>query len=91
MYALPIFREGDREIIQDYIIRFRGYRNQELVEAYNREARMGIVGVHQQQLYLYALREVMKDRFRHSPIFYESGIMGMQGEVKLVGEKVWFK
>ena len=91
MYAVPIFREVDREVIQDYIASFGEYSDQKLVDAYNREARMGIVGVHEQQLYLYAIREVMRERFRHSPVFYESGVMGMQGKVKLVNGKVWFK
>ena len=91
MYAIPIFREGDREVINDYIEKFQGYSDQKLVDAYNREARMGIVGVHMQQLYLLALRQVMRERFRHSPVFYESGVMGMQGEVKLVAGKIWFK
>ena len=83
--------EGDREIILNYIASFRGGSDQKLVEVYNREARMGIVGVRKQQLYLLALREVMRERFGHSPIFFESWILGMQGEVRLVNGKVWFQ
>ena len=83
--------KGDQEAIQEDLERFRTYNDQDLVDAFNQEARMGIVGVHQQQLNLIALRQVMRERFRHSPIFFESGVMGMQGEVKLVNGKVWFK
>lgn len=91
MKAILFFQEGDRDVINDYIARFETYSDEKLVSAYNREARMGIVGVRQQTLYLYALREVMRARFKSSPIFFSSNIMGMQGEVKLVDGKVWFK
>lgn len=91
MYALFVSREGDHKAIQEDLERFRTFGDQELVDAYNREAQIGIVGVHQQQLCLIALREVMRERFNHSPIFFESGVIGMQGEVRLVESKVWFK
>lgn len=91
MYAVFISRKGDRETVNDYIASFREYSNQKLVDAYNREARTGIVGVHEQQRYLVANRVVMRDRFRHSPVSCESGIMGIQGEVILAKGKVWFK
>jgi len=91
MKAIVFFREDDDKIINDYINSFMKYSDQKLVDAYNKEARCGIVGVHRQTLYLYALREVMRERFKHSTIFFESNIMGMQGEVKLIDGKVWFK
>ena len=91
MKAIVIFFEGDREVILDYIASFMGDSDLKLVDAYNRETRMGIVGVRKQQLYLLALREVMRERFGHSPIFFERGILGMQGEVRLVNGKVWFQ
>ena len=91
MYAVFISRKGDQEAIQKDFERFRSYNDQELVDAYNQEVRMGIVGVHIQQLCLIALREAMRERFNHSPILFESGVIGMQGEVRLVEGKVWFK
>mgnify|MGYP006284470515 FL=1 len=91
METVLIFWKGDKDVIHEYIATFRGFGDQELVDAYNREARMGIVGVHRQMLYLIALREVMKERFHHSPIYVESNIMGMQGEVQLVDGKLCFK
>ena len=41
---------------------------QELVKAYNKEAKSGIVGVHRQALYLAALRQEFKERLKESPV-----------------------
>lgn len=91
MYALFFSKKGDQETIQEVLNRFRFYNDQELVDTYNREARMGIIGIHQQQLYLIALSEVIRERFNHNPIFFESCVTGMRGEVRLVEGKVWFE
>ena len=56
MEYILINREGDAKIIADYKTSFETYTLKELVKAYNKEAKCGIVGVHRQALYLSALR-----------------------------------
>ena len=55
MEYILINREGDAKIIADYKTSFETYTLKELVKAYNKEAKCGIVGVHRQALYLAAL------------------------------------
>jgi len=78
MKAVIFKWEGDDSIIEDYIKRFNGFSDSELIEAYKREAKMGIVGVHQQHLYLIALRKVMLERFGSSPVNYEYNLLGFK-------------
>ena len=61
----------DNEIIKAYIERFNQYTNQELVDAYNRESKMGIVGVRRQALFLLALNHAFLNRFKNSPSLNE--------------------
>lgn len=68
-----ISREGDEEHFVDNVSHFRKKSDQELIEAYHREARIGITGVHAQAVYLLALRTVMKERFGESPVTLEDG------------------
>ena len=48
-------RQGDLETVNNYRKRLKKLPLSELVDTYNREARLGIVGVHQQGLYIIAL------------------------------------
>ncbi len=66
-------REGDKERFADYENHFRELSDQELIEAYHRQVRCGITGVHAQAVYLLALRKVMGERFGGSPITLEDG------------------
>ena len=68
-----ISREGDKKMYSGYHRFFRKLSDQELVEAYQRQARCGITGVHAQAVYLLALRKVMIERFGESPINLEDG------------------
>ena len=71
-------REGDKERFLNNLGHFRKKSDQELIDAYQREANIGITGVHAQALHLLALRKVMKERFGESPITLEDGcIIGL--------------
>jgi hypothetical protein len=66
-------REGDKERFFEYESHFRECSDQELNEAYQRQARCGMTGVHAQAVYLLALKEVMEERFGESPVTLEDG------------------
>ena len=60
MEYILINREGDAKIIADYKTSFETYTLKELVKAYNKEAKCGIVGVHRQALYYLPLGRSLK-------------------------------
>ena len=53
MEYILINRVGDAKIIADYKTSFETYSLQELVKAYNKEAKCGVVGVHRQAHSIY--------------------------------------
>ncbi len=57
---------------------------EELVQAYNKEAKSGIVGVHMQALYLIALRQEFKERLTESPVYLLEHILGLVGLIEVV-------
>jgi hypothetical protein len=64
-------RPGDREVILKYIESMMKDDDAATVARFEREKRIGITGVHQQALYLLALRAVMLERFKDSPILFD--------------------
>jgi hypothetical protein len=81
-------RQGDNEAIINYKEDFEKYTLERLVEAYNHQARMGIVGVHQQALYLIALRKEFLERLEDSSINLQEYILGMKGQICLINGKI---
>lgn len=73
-------REGDKIEIKRYFDRFKGFTDEELVNAYN--SQKAIYGVHQQVLYLIAMDFAFKERFGKSPISNEENIIfGLSGKI----------
>jgi len=85
MEYVYIPREEDRNIILDYKEKFEPDGNQKLVDSYNREAKMGILGVHRQGLYLIALHLEFIERFDKSPLGIKDSIsIALKGPIKYV-------
>ena len=60
---------------------------QELLDAYNREAKTGIVGVRQQGAYLKALHQVFMDDFNVSPIYgLHENVIQLSGHLTSIEE-----
>ena len=57
---------------------------EELVQAYNKEAKCGIVGVHMQALYLIALSQEFKERLAESPVYLLEHVLGLVGPIEVV-------
>ncbi|WP_242119949.1 hypothetical protein [Aestuariivivens sediminicola] len=74
----------DAKIIQDYKNQFETKTLEELVVLYNKQVKCGIVGVHQQALYLFALGEEFKERLKESPVYLLDYVLGLVGKVKII-------
>lgn len=89
MKYVYLHRKGDKESFNNYKNKFKKKSLSQLVAAYNDQVRIGIVGVHQQALYLIALRNVFISKIGESPITVEKDIiLGMQGEITIVDGKI---
>ncbi len=88
MEYIFIAREGDKAAVVEYKERFDKKTSQELIDDYNKQAKLGIVGVHQQALCLIGMAYSFKKRFADSPIYLTDGtVLGMKGIIRLNGEK----
>ena len=88
MEYVYVHREGDAKTIADYKQSFEQYSLKELVKAYNKEAKSGIVGVRRQALYLIALKFEFKQRLKESPVYLMEHVIGMVGPIDIVDGNV---
>ncbi len=65
---LYISREGDREIITEYVEEWRDKSHAELIASYNRSQKKGFFGVHRQGLYILSMHFAFLKRYSKSPI-----------------------
>ena len=90
MKYIYITRQNDRTIIADYKSKFEQNSPEELIVAYNEQQKCGIVGVHQQALYLIALRLEFIERFGESPILIEDNIViSLSGKIALLKGRIF--
>jgi hypothetical protein len=59
-------KKGDQNLFLKYYDRLEELSDENLIEVYFRESRIGMTGVHAQAVYILALRKVMKHRFGKS-------------------------
>jgi hypothetical protein len=83
---------GDEKVIRDYKESFSQMSTDELVEAYNKQARLGYVGVHRQVLYMLAMQREFIERFEVDIIEKDSSgmIFSMKSEVEVKDGKLFF-
>ena len=92
MEYLFIATKDDIQRIKEYIENLKYKSNTELVAAYNREAKIGIVGVRQQIRYLLALRYEFMKRFGESPVYVVNNrFVEMTGIIELVNNQIRIK
>jgi len=85
MEYVNIPRSEDRTVILEYKESFQSDTTQKLVDRYNREAKMGIVAVHRQGLFLIALHLEFLERFDKSPLGIKDSIaISLKGQIKYV-------
>ncbi len=84
MEYMLIVREGFREEVEKNMLEIEKFTNEELVEAYNRQVKIGIVAVYAQAVYLASMRYVFLARFQKSPVLINDRIiLKLSGLVKL--------
>jgi hypothetical protein len=81
--------DGDKNVIDEYRSILKKNTIDELVDKFNKQARCGIVGVHRQALFLYALRMEFLERLEQSPITIENErILDLSGEIELIDDEI---
>ncbi|MET7029806.1 hypothetical protein [Sediminicola luteus] len=70
-----VSRKGDQETFKTFYRDLINLSNKSILEQYNREVNIGIVGVHAQALKLLALRKIFLERFGESPINFEDNMV----------------
>lgn len=88
MEYIYIGRQDDQQIIDDYKKWFKKKSLEELVESYNGQVKCGIVGVHQQALYLIALRKEFKERMKESSVYLIEYVLGLVGKIEVVNGQI---
>jgi len=91
MEYIYVGRNEDQKIIADNKIWFESKTLEELVADYNKQARLGIVGVHQQALYLIAMRAEFRERLKESPVYLLEYVLGLVGEIEVVDGNIRIK
>jgi len=84
MEYIYIKNEHNQAHIDRFKKRLEAMTLEELVQAYNKEAKCGIVGVHMQALYLVALKEEFRERLRESPVYLLEHVLGLVGPIEVV-------
>ena len=88
MEYIYIKNEHNQAHIDRFKKRLEAMTLEELVQAYNKEAKCGIVGVHMQVLYLIALRQEFKERLKQSPVYLLEHVLGLVGPIEIVNGNV---
>jgi len=88
MEYIYIKNEHNQAHIDRFKKRLEAMTLEELVQAYNKEAKCGIVGVHMQALYLIALRQEFKERLTESPVYLLEHILGLVGPIEVVNGSI---
>lgn len=86
MVVVYIRWPGDEEILKESVRDFEVCTNEALIEAYNKQSKCGICGVHAQTLYLIALRHVILNRFGESPIAMKDYAIEIGDQIELSGK-----
>lgn len=69
--------KGDQKLLLEFYDSLKDLTDERLIEAYHKQMRLGMTGVHAQAVYVLALRKVMKDRFGKDFISFEEGVLGL--------------
>jgi hypothetical protein len=81
-----IERPGDRKIITENIAQYRQKTNAELIESYNKQQALGLVGSWPQALMCFSLCIIFKERFGKSPVLVENFVLSLTEPIVEVGD-----
>jgi hypothetical protein len=75
-----------RKIITENIALYRLKSNTELIESYNKQQALGLVGSWPQALLCFSLSIIFKERFRKSPVLVENFVLSLTETIVAVGD-----
>ena len=88
MEYMLIPQKGDQEIISKAVAEFSKLDKRGLVDYYNKQSKLGILGARRQSLTLFALGLVFMKVFGESPVYLEDNVvLGMKGQIHLADSK----
>ena len=91
MEYLLIQKEGFKELYFNEIKKLEGSSSSELIELYNKQVEIGIVGVYRQAVYLVALRKMFLERFNQSPVHVKDNVLvSLTGKVKQKEDALYY-
>jgi hypothetical protein len=91
MEYMLLIREGFREEVEKNMLAIEKFTNEELVQAYNRSVKIGILAAYGQAVYLVSMRYVFLERFQKSPVLINDKIiLKLSGMVKLENELLFY-
>jgi hypothetical protein len=86
MEYLLITTHDDSPLVKEFLNSLVPLELEELIEAYNRQVVIGIVGVRKQALYNLALGIAFKRRTGQSPVRYELNVLSLTGKIAKDGD-----
>ena len=91
MEYVLVQREGFKEEFFAAVEGLKELSSEELVQRYNRQVEIGIVGVYKQAIGIVALRYHFRIRFNQSPVQVSNNvIISLTGKVKIVDESLYY-
>jgi len=91
MEYMLLIREGFWEEVQKNMLAIGKFTDEELVQAYNRNVKIGIVAAYAQAVYLVSMRYVFLERFKKSSVLINDKIiLKLSGMVKLENDVLFY-
>ena len=91
MEYLLIQRRGFKELFFKEVEKLQGLSENQLINRYNRQVEIGIVGSYSQAVFLVALRKLFLEKFDTSPIQLKDNILiSLNSKVKSIAGELCF-
>ena len=91
MEYLLIQRKGFKELFFNEVEKLQDLSNDQLINRYNKQVEIGIVGSYSQAVFLVVLRKFFLERFNATPILLQDNILiSLTSKVKLEKGELYF-
>ena len=91
MEYLLIQKRGFKELFFNEVEKLQDLSNDQLINRYNKQVEIGIVGSYSQAVFLVALRKFFLERFNASPILLQDNILiSLTSKVKQKRGELYF-
>ena len=91
MEYLLIQKKGFKELFFNEVEKLQDLSNDQLINRYNKQVEIGIVGSYSQAVFLVVLRKFFLERFNATPILLQDNILiSLTSKVKLEKGELYF-